>query len=90
MIFPEMTTEAALFNMKRMMDDVHDDAQGVTMASWKTKKDTQILSWLYWVSLKIKADIRESLGHDLIGVIDQHHVEDVVPDVHFVMAPLHW
>ena len=26
MIFPEMTTEAALFNMKKMMDDVHDDA----------------------------------------------------------------
>ncbi|KAL7402625.1 hypothetical protein ABVT39_017587 [Epinephelus coioides] len=88
MIFPEMTSEAALFNMKKIMDDVHDDAQGVTMTSCGTGKDIQILSWLYWMSLKIKADIRQSPRHDVIGGIDQHHVEEVVPDSLYMLLQL--
>lgn len=80
MIFPEMTAEAAVLNMKRAKDNAHDETQGVTVTSCETGKDTQILSWLYWVSLKIKADIRESPRHDLIGGIDLHHVEKVVPE----------
>lgn len=88
MIFPEMTAEAALLNMKKTMDDVQDDAKGMTMANCGTGKDTQILSWLYWVSLKIKADIRESPRHDVIGGIDQHHAEEAVPDSLYMLLRL--
>ena len=81
MIFTEMTAGTALLNMKTLMDDKQDDAKGMTMASCGTDKETEILSWLYRVSVKVKADIRESPRHDVIGGIDQHHAEKTVPDV---------
>ena len=57
------------------MGGKQDDAKGMTMASCGTVKDTEILIWLYRVSVKVIADIRESPRHDVIGWIDQHHAE---------------
>ena len=88
MIFPEMTAGTALLNMKKLMDDKQDDAKGMTMASCGTDKDTEILSWLYRVSVKVKADIRESPRHDVIGGIDQHHAEKTVPDSLYILLRL--
>jgi hypothetical protein len=70
------------------MDDKQDDAKGMTMASCGTDKDTEILSWLYRVSVKVKADIRESPRHDVIGGIDQHHAEKTVPDSLYILLRL--
>ena len=80
-----MTAGTALLNMKKLMDDKQDDAKGMTMASCGTDKDTEILSWLYRVSVKVKADIRESPRHDVIGGIDQHHAEMLLVD-----TKTHW
>ena len=88
MIFPEITAGTALLNMKKLMDDKQDDAKGMTMASWGTDKDTEILSWLYRVSVKVKADIRESPRHDVIGGIDQLHAEKTVPDSLYILLRL--
>ncbi|KAJ4924579.1 hypothetical protein JOQ06_003533 [Pogonophryne albipinna] len=82
-----MTAEAALQNLKKTMDDEQesqDDTKGMRMASC----DYEILSWLYWVSLKIKADIRESPRHDVMGGIDQHHAEEVVPESLYLLLRL--
>ncbi|XP_051734442.1 uncharacterized protein LOC127504083 isoform X1 [Ctenopharyngodon idella] len=87
-IFPEMTAGTALLNMKKLMDDKQDDAKGMTMASCGTDKDTEILSWLYRVLVKVKADIRESPRHDVIGGIDQHHAEKTVPDSLYILLRL--
>ena len=87
MIFPEMTAEAAFQNLRKTMEDEQesqDDTEGMNMASC----DNEILSWLYWVSLKIKADIRESPIHDFIGGIDQHHAEEVVPESLYLLLRL--
>ncbi|KAK1904890.1 Phosphomethylpyrimidine synthase [Dissostichus eleginoides] len=82
-----MTAEAALQNLKKTTDDEQesqDDTKGMRMASC----DDEILSWLYWVSLKIKADIRESPRHDVMGGIDQHHAEEVVPESLYLLLRL--
>ena len=48
----------------------------------------EILSWLHRVSVKVKADIRESPRHDVIGGIDQHHAEKTVPDSLYILLRL--
>ena len=87
MIFPEMTAEATLQNLRKTMEDEQesqDENERMNMASC----DNEILSWLYWVSLKIRADIRESPIQDVIRGIDQHHAEKVVPESLYLLLRL--
>lgn len=86
MVFPEMTAEVAFQNIRKTMRDEQesqDDTKEMSMAC-----ENEILSWLYWVSLKIKADIRESPIHEVIGGIDQRHAEQVVPESLYLLLRL--
>lgn len=82
-----MTTQTALHNLRKTIDNdaqrCPNDTAGINMIKGDSESvdmDTEILNWLYWVALKIKADIRESPSHDIIGGIDQRHAEAIVPD----------
>jgi len=42
--------------------------------------NTELLSWLYRVVVKIRADIRDAPEFNIIGGIDVAHAEKVVPE----------
>ena len=94
LVFPEMTADTALKNLRKFINvsqEYQDDFVGVDMIKDNrdtANMDTEILSWLYWVALKIRADIRESPSHIIIGGIDQQHAEDVVPESLYMLLRL--
>ena len=54
----------------------------------KIDPESEILSWLYRVALKIRGDISTSPGHDFIGGFDTGHIEKVVPPSLYLLLKL--
>lgn len=50
--------------------------------------NTEILSWLFRVAVKVHADIKNTPGHSYIGGIDMCHAEQVVPQSLYLLLRL--
>ena len=47
--------------------------------------DTELLSWLFRVAMKVRNDIKISPGQESIGTIDMQSAEEVVPDTLYML-----
>ena len=47
--------------------------------------DTELLSWLFRVAMKVRNDIKISPGQESIGTIDMQSEEEVVPDTLYIL-----
>ena len=50
--------------------------------------DTELLSWLYRVAVKIRANIRDAPEFNIIGGIEVAHAEKVVPESLYIFLRL--
>lgn len=50
--------------------------------------DIELLSWLYWVAVKVHQDIKSAPTHGCIGNINQESAEDIVPKSLFILVSL--
>ena len=89
LLFPPMTTDVAA-NLLEHTIDTQNPLQGVMNHATKevADVDTELLSWLYRVSIKINADLKATSGHDFIGGIDNEHMQKVVPESLYLLLCL--
>ena len=51
-------------------------------------KDAELLTWLYRVSLKIRADLKNTPGYNAVGLVNIDQVLDIVPESLYILLNL--
>ena len=89
LIFPHMTTNTALQHLNIFLDkeeDKDDDSFCVKQATFNSENlDTEILSWMYRVAVKIRGDMSDTPGHDSIGGINTENARSCVPESSYLL-----
>ena len=70
--------------MERFVEDM-TEVQGIdvceaSMSNQAENDDTDILSGIFKVAVKLRRDIEATASHDFVGGIDEEHAQMVVPD----------
>lgn len=89
LLFPNMSSGLA-FQHLELVDSQSSTEEDTMSHSTNEVPDmeTEVLSWLYRVALKIRGDIAVTPGHDFIGGLDQTHVENIVPESLYLLLRL--
>ena len=79
MLFP---SGSSIENLRMTLKNVDEGGDSLMLetSNLAADMDTELLSWLYRVAVKIRADIRNAPEFNIVGGIDVAHAEKVVPE----------
>ena len=87
LIFPTIQIGIVVQNFTEVVDELEQIEKKDTDVAFKQvpsltkdEKDTELLSWMYRVSVKMRADLNATPGHSGIGNINTENAERVVPE----------